>query len=120
MTNNEADYDMCFRSEGVVLPANGYFGVSAATGGLADDHDVIHFLTSSLHAPGSAQSRKFLVFNFSYIFYYILLIFVFSASHITQEDQVKLSQEYKDYAEKLEQQKEDYRKSHPDEVLFHS
>lgn len=59
MTNNEADYDMCFRSEGVVLPPNGYFGVSAATGGLADDHDVIHFLTSSLHVPGATQSRKF-------------------------------------------------------------
>lgn len=51
MTNNEQDYEVCFRAENVVLPSNGYFGVSAATGGLADDHDVIHFLTSSLHSP---------------------------------------------------------------------
>lgn len=28
------------RAENVYLPPNGHFGVSAATGGLADDHDV--------------------------------------------------------------------------------
>jgi mannose-binding lectin 1 len=32
MTNNEQDYDICFRVDNVVLPKNGYFGVSAATG----------------------------------------------------------------------------------------
>ena len=32
---------MCIRAENVVLPKNGFFGVSAATGGLADDHDVL-------------------------------------------------------------------------------
>lgn len=50
MTNNEQDFEMCFRAENVNLPKNGHFGVSAATGGLADDHDVIHFLTTSLHS----------------------------------------------------------------------
>ncbi|KAF9823155.1 hypothetical protein SFRURICE_016048 [Spodoptera frugiperda] len=40
MTNNEADYELCFRAENVVLPRGGYLGLSAATGGLADDHDV--------------------------------------------------------------------------------
>lgn len=52
MTSNDLDYEMCFRAENVVLPKNGYFGLSAATGGLADDHDVIHFLTTSLWPPG--------------------------------------------------------------------
>lgn len=64
MTNNEKDYEMCFRAENVFLPKNGYFGVSAATGGLADDHDVLHFLTSSLHLPGqvpTTNQRKFLI-----------------------------------------------------------
>ena len=32
---------MCIRAENVVLPKNGFFGVSAATGGLADDHDTL-------------------------------------------------------------------------------
>lgn len=35
MSNNEQDYEMCFRVDNVVLPKHGYFGVSAATGGLA-------------------------------------------------------------------------------------
>lgn len=56
MTNNEQDFEVCLRAENVFLPKNGYFGISAATGGLADDHDVIHFLTSSLHPPGSQPS----------------------------------------------------------------
>lgn len=32
MTNNEQDYDICFRADNVVLPKHGYFGISAATG----------------------------------------------------------------------------------------
>lgn len=52
MTSNDLDYEMCFRAENVVLPKNGHFGVSAATGGLADDHDVLHFLTTSLWPQG--------------------------------------------------------------------
>jgi mannose-binding lectin 1 len=35
LTNNKDDYDLCLRAENVVLPHSGYFGVSAATGGLA-------------------------------------------------------------------------------------
>lgn len=52
MTNNDQDFEVCFRLENVILPKSGYFGLSAATGGLADDHDVFHFLTTSLHPPG--------------------------------------------------------------------
>lgn len=63
MTNNEADFEMCSRTEGISLPIGGYFGVSAATGGLADDHDVIHFLTNSLNPPGTGtQPRKYASF----------------------------------------------------------
>ncbi|GJQ88676.1 hypothetical protein Trydic_g22004, partial [Trypoxylus dichotomus] len=32
------------------------------------------------------------------------------------EDSLKLSQEYQEYQQKLEQQKQDYRKEHPDEA----
>jgi hypothetical protein len=35
MTNNEQDFDVCLRTENVILPKYGHFGVSAATGGLA-------------------------------------------------------------------------------------
>ena len=30
------------------IPDEGYFGITAATGGLSDDHDVISFIVHSL------------------------------------------------------------------------
>ena len=51
MSNNDKDYEMCMRVEGAVLPKNGFFGISAATGGLADDHDVLKFNVFSLRSP---------------------------------------------------------------------
>ncbi|XP_053621298.1 protein ERGIC-53 [Plodia interpunctella] len=93
MTNNEADYELCFRAENVVLPRGGHLGLSAATGGLADDHDVLHLLTTSLHAQQQQGSHP-----------------------ISSDEQQKLSQEYQEYQKKLELQKEEYRKEHPDEM----
>ncbi|PNF41175.1 hypothetical protein B7P43_G01436 [Cryptotermes secundus] len=95
MTNNEQDFEVCLRAENVVLPKYGHFGVSAATGGLADDHDVLHFLTTSLHPPGQAPIPP-------------------GSLHVSDEEQRKLSQEYADYQRKLEQQKEEYHREHPE------
>ena len=33
----------------------GYFGLSAATGGLSDDHDVLKFLTHSISDPDAVD-----------------------------------------------------------------
>ncbi|KDR19213.1 Protein ERGIC-53 [Zootermopsis nevadensis] len=95
MTNNEQDFEMCMRAENVILPKYGHFGLSAATGGLADDHDVLHFLTTSLHLPGLAAVPA-------------------GGLHVSEEDQRKLSQEYADYQRKLDQQKEEYHREHPE------
>jgi len=35
MSNNDRDFEVCMRVENVQLPKTGFFGVSAATGGLA-------------------------------------------------------------------------------------
>lgn len=94
MTNNDQDYEMCLRAENVILPKYGYFGISAATGGLADDHDVFHFLTTSLWPPGAMDQ----------------------IGQVPQQDSDKISQEYQEYQKKLDQQKEEYRKEHPDEA----
>lgn len=94
MTNNDQDYEMCFRAENVQLPKQGYFGLSAATGGLADDHDVFHFLTTSLHAPGQLDS---------------------SLKQVPQAESDKLTQEYQEYQKQLDQKKEEYKKEHPNE-----
>ena len=37
MSDNVDHYELCMRAESVTLPAEGYFGVSAATGGLAGE-----------------------------------------------------------------------------------
>lgn len=91
MTNNEQDIEVCLRVENIYLPKSGYFGVSAATGGLADDHDILHFLTTSLLPPGVDRQPTL----------------------VNQEDQ-KLTQEYEAYEKKLEEQKQQYQKDHPD------
>ncbi|XP_055385282.1 protein ERGIC-53 [Condylostylus longicornis] len=93
MTNNNDDYELCLRADGVHLPKNGFFGLSAATGGLADDHDVFHFLTTSLHPPGALADSP----------------------NRVGEDSEKLAREYQEYQSKLEKQKEEYRREHPDE-----
>lgn len=59
------------------------------SGGLADDHDVLHFLTTSLHTPGQGIND--------------------GGRKISTEEEIKLGQEYQDYQKKLEQQKKDYR-----------
>lgn len=92
MTQNPDEYELCLRAEGVHLPEHGYFGISAATGGLADDHDVYHFLTTSLHQPGDIGEM-----------------------HKVPEEAAKLQEEYRDYQKKLDEQKEEYRKTHPEE-----
>ncbi|XP_071825624.1 protein ERGIC-53-like isoform X2 [Apostichopus japonicus] len=97
MTNNEYAYELCMRAENVVLPKKGYFGVSAATGGLADDHDVIKFLTHSLDAEKA-----------------IIPDGESTSGHITDEEVEKFNKEFDEYYDKLQKQKDDYREKHPD------
>ncbi|XP_065828743.1 VIP36-like protein [Oscarella lobularis] len=46
------EWQECFRVEEVDLPAGYYFGVSAATGDLADNHDIISFKVFELENKG--------------------------------------------------------------------
>lgn len=92
-TNNDDEYELCMRVENVVLPANGYFGISAATGGLADDHDALKFLTYSLQDPSQIKDKV-----------------------EDERERERYIREYEDYKQKLEQQKNDYLKLHPDEA----
>ena len=95
MSNNEKDFELCMRVENVVLPAQGYFGISAATGGLADDHDVNKFSVWSLRAPGTAQTPESLQ---------------------QDSDAKKIEQEFEEYQKKLKEQKDQWAKEHPDQV----
>ncbi|KAJ8869064.1 hypothetical protein PR048_030625 [Dryococelus australis] len=64
---------------------------------LPDDHDVLHFLTWSIHP--SEQGLPQLPGQ---------------GGRISDEEQARLAKEYADYQRKLDQQKEDYRREHPD------
>lgn len=101
-SNNDEEYELCLRAENVILPQFGYFGLSAATGGLADDHDALKLLTYSVHVPGTNQAP------------------VGGQPAIAQADQIKIDSQYEDFKTKLEKQKEEYFKSHPEEAKkFH-
>nr|XP_018914726.1 PREDICTED: protein ERGIC-53 isoform X1 [Bemisia tabaci] len=102
-TNNDQDFEICFRKEGIYLPKNGFFGLSAATGGLADDHDVLHFLTTSLYPPGVAPSVPQVAGKAPQ-----------QAAQVSPEEQQKLADEYADYQRKLELQKQEYHREHPE------
>lgn len=96
MSNNEKDFEVCMNVENVHLPKSGFFGVSAATGGLADDHDVLKLSVSSLRSPEMAQAQD--------------------KSAANKEDSKKIEQEFEQYQEKLKQQKAEWEKEHPDQV----
>lgn len=92
MSNNEKDFEMCVRAENVVLPKYGFFGVSAATGGLADDHDVLKLVTHSLRNPNNALTPD----------------------HIDQEESKKFESEFAQFQAKNKEQKEEWVKKNPE------
>jgi len=94
MSNNDKDFEMCIRAENVVLPKNGFFGVSAATGGLADDHDTLKFVTHSLRTPEMALIPD----------------------NVDAQESKKFEAEFEEYQEKLKLQKDQWAKENPDKV----
>ena len=68
--------------------------MSAATGGLADDHDVLKLITHSLRSPEMALVPE----------------------GVDTADAQKFEQEFKEYQDKLKKQKDDWAKEHPDQV----
>lgn len=90
LTSSDA-YESCVVINYMILPAVGYFGVSAATGSLADDHDVLSFLTFSLREPGTESDKK----------------------QIPDSEKDAFQKEYEQFQKELEKKKEDYQKDHP-------
>jgi len=95
MSNRDEDYELCMRAENVQLPKQGIYGVTAATGGLADDHDVIKFLTHSLTPPLSSEEQK--------------------KKQLTEEQRKKFEDQYEQNVKKLDDQKEEFQKAHPEQ-----
>ncbi|XP_068430188.1 protein ERGIC-53 [Clinocottus analis] len=92
-TPDRDDYEFCTKVDNMVLPADGFFGISAATGGLADDHDVLSFLTFTLTEPGQQPPPP--------------------ESEIPKEEKDKYQEEFQNFQQELDKKKEEFQKEHP-------
>ncbi|KAI6229001.1 ERGIC-53-like protein [Aphelenchoides fujianensis] len=86
-------YEPCIRAENVFLPQKGYFGVSAATGGLADDHDVTDFSVYSL----STQAQR-------------------AANAIPQDERTKYDAEFEKQMQEFEEERKRFKQQHPEKA----
>ncbi|XP_015675280.1 protein ERGIC-53 [Protobothrops mucrosquamatus] len=93
-TPDREDYEFCAKVENMVLPSQGYFGISAATGGLADDHDVLSFLTFQLTEPGKMTPPP--------------------DAEIAEKEKEKYQEEFQHFQQELDKKKEEFKKEHPD------
>ncbi|XP_028658327.1 protein ERGIC-53 [Erpetoichthys calabaricus] len=92
-TPDKEDYEFCVKVDNMILPLEGFFGISAATGGLADDHDVLSFLTFRLTEPGHQEAVP--------------------ETEIPQEEKEKYQEEFEHFQQELDKRKEEYQKDHP-------
>uniref|UniRef100_A0A672SCQ5 Protein ERGIC-53-like n=1 Tax=Sinocyclocheilus grahami TaxID=75366 RepID=A0A672SCQ5_SINGR len=93
-TPDKDDYEFCTKVENMIIPENGYFGISAATGGLADDHDVLSFLLFRLTEPGQNLPPP--------------------EKEIPKEEKDKYQEEFENFQQELDKRKEEFQKEHPD------
>ncbi|KJH44818.1 Legume-like lectin family protein [Dictyocaulus viviparus] len=85
-------YEACMRVENIHLPRYGYFGISAATGGLADDHDVLDFSVFSLLTEPRTPTQ----------------------TGLPQEEKVKYDQEFDRQMKDFEAERAKFKKQHPE------
>ncbi|OZC06689.1 Legume-like lectin family protein [Onchocerca flexuosa] len=86
-------YELCIRSENIFLPKNGFFGISAATGGLADDHDIIEYSVFSLYTDRAPV-----------------------ASALPQEEKQKYDAEFERQMKEYEKERQKFKEEHPEKV----
>ncbi|XP_076991443.1 protein ERGIC-53 [Tamandua tetradactyla] len=93
-TPDKNDYEFCAQVENMIIPTQGHFGISAATGGLADDHDVLSFLTFQLTEPGKEPPTP--------------------DKEISEKEKEKYQEEFEHFQQELDKKKEEFQKDHPD------
>ncbi|XP_074546441.1 protein ERGIC-53 [Halichoeres trimaculatus] len=93
-TPDKEDYEFCTKVDNMIIPNEGFFGISAATGGLADDHDVLSFLVFRLSEPGQQPPPP--------------------ESEIPKEEKDKYQEEFQNFQQELDKKKEEFQKEHPD------
>ncbi|XP_038640201.1 protein ERGIC-53-like [Scyliorhinus canicula] len=92
VTDFDENYEFCAEVRDMNLPSSGYFGVSAATGGVADDHDVLSFLAFSLTQPGAMDA----------------------SNQMLNKEHEEYQKEYERFEKDLEKRKDEFLKEHPE------
>ncbi|XP_076820531.1 protein ERGIC-53-like isoform X1 [Clavelina lepadiformis] len=95
----EEDFEECTTVDNVKLPQPGYFGVSAATGGLADDHDVHKFLVWSLY-PKQGETKED----------------EDQPGQKNKEEMKRLQEEYEKNLQSFMEEQKKFKEEHPDKV----
>ncbi|XP_061887285.1 protein ERGIC-53 [Entelurus aequoreus] len=93
-TPDKNDYEFCTKVDNMIIPDEGFFGISAATGSLADDHDVLSFLLFRLTEPGHTPPQP--------------------ETEIPKEEKDKYQEEFHNFQQELDKKKEEFQKEHPD------
>ncbi|EFO22212.1 Ile-1 protein [Loa loa] len=86
-------YESCIRSENIFLPKNGFFGISAATGGLADDHDIVEYSVFSLYTDRTA-----------------------APSALPQEEKQKYDAEFEKQMKEYEKERQKFKEEYPEKA----
>lgn len=96
MSSLADDYQLCLKTETTTnIPLEGYFGVTAATGGLSDDHDVLQFITHRLTPLEEHAQEKLL-------------------QEINKKEADEVADKYSSLSNQFDQQRQDYLKDHDD------
>uniref|UniRef100_A0A8C3UUX2 Lectin, mannose binding 1 n=1 Tax=Catharus ustulatus TaxID=91951 RepID=A0A8C3UUX2_CATUS len=90
-TPDKEDYEFCAKVEDMVLPSQGYFGVSAATGGLAEHEKNLTCALSSNNVLKPTPDAE-----------------------IPQKDKEKYQEEFEHFQQELDKKKEEFQREHPD------
>ncbi|XP_063786046.1 protein ERGIC-53-like [Pseudophryne corroboree] len=93
-------FTLCAEVRNMVIPSTGYFGISAATSALADDHDVLSFMLYSLSATWQESP----------------------AAQIPTDEKEMFEKEYEEFQRELEKNMQNFQKNNsaPDEDAFES
>lgn len=63
--DGSGQWNECFVSPGVYLPTGLYLGVTAATGDLSDNHDIISIKTYRLDSPKELSDQRLLIIPYA-------------------------------------------------------
>uniref|UniRef100_A0A8C5WCE8 L-type lectin-like domain-containing protein n=1 Tax=Leptobrachium leishanense TaxID=445787 RepID=A0A8C5WCE8_9ANUR len=84
-------FEICTQVANMVIPSTGYFGLSAATGNLADDHDVFSFMMYSLSKTWEESP----------------------SAQIPDDEKEKLLKEFEEFQKEYEKNMREFEKNHP-------